>query len=82
MKDISDYLVKFKNIKNPKQDKEIIAEAIKKVTSHSIDTSAISIQRTIIFLKTNPYLLLEIRMKKETLLEEIKKNLKEITDIK
>ena len=82
MKNLSSLLEKFKNIKNPKEDKIKIATIVSKEISKEITEDKISITKNILSIKTDNYLKTEIFLKKEKILEELKVNNFFIKDIR
>ena len=55
METISSFLEKFRKIQSPLKKKEMIAEAIKKISSIEIKPEEIFFQQKTIVIKTNPY---------------------------
>ena len=71
---IKSLLAKYKNLKDPKEEKAKIAKIISEILGKEILGSQITITKNVLKIKTNNYLKTEIFMKKEKILEELKKN--------
>lgn len=82
LKNLSSLLEKFKNIKNPKEDRINIAKIICDSSGIKINESQISVTKNILSIKTNNYIKTEIFLKKEKILEELTKNKFYIKDIR
>ncbi|MEI8338132.1 MAG: hypothetical protein WCF92_03230 [bacterium] len=80
---ISSFLEKFKNLKDPKQDRTDIASIISGVIGEEINESLVNEKNGIIFLQISPMLKTQIFMNKEKIIqilnsEKPKLNIKDI----
>ncbi len=78
MKNIGDFLSKFKIIRSPKQNREEVVKLIKEVTDIEISEDEIKISNKTLFIQSHPALKNAIFLKKEFLLNQIKEKLPDI----
>lgn len=78
MKNIGDFLSKFKIIRNPKQNREVITHIIKEVTSIELDDSCVQIKNKIVFIHAHPAIKSAIFIKKDKIISLIKEKLPDI----
>lgn len=71
MKNIGDFLSKFKIIRNPAENRGVVVSVIKEVTGLSISADNIKIQKGSIFLQIHPAQKNIIYIKKEELLVKV-----------
>ena len=69
MQILSSFLERFKNIKDPKQDRIDIAHIISNVVGEEIDESLVNEKNGVIFLKISQILKSQIFINKEKILE-------------
>lgn len=83
MFNLSNYLDKFKNIKDPKEDKSVIASIILESANVTISEPDISLEKNVIHIRGNSVSKSRIYMKKEEILAKIGELLPDlkITDI-
>jgi len=80
MFNIGDFLIKFKNLTPPDQIvKNIFLNIIYKKLDIKIPKKNISLKNNTLYLKINPIIKNEIFLHKESILKELKKELKEKT---
>lgn len=85
MADIKDLLSKFNNILNKGfAEKDVIVRVFERVLDIKIDREDVSFKNDTLFIKSDSYLKAEIKLNKESLLKEIKKQglEKTVKDIK
>ena len=85
MADIKDLLSKFNNILNKGfAEKDVIVRVFERVLDVKIDREDVSFKNDTLFIKSDTYLKAEIKLNKESLLKEIKKQglEKTVKDIK
>jgi hypothetical protein len=85
MSDIKDLLSKFNNILNKGfAEKDVIVRVFERVLDIKIDREDVSFKNDTLFIKSDSYLKAEIKLNKESLLKEIKKQglEKTVKDIK
>lgn len=85
MADIKDLLSKFNNILNKGfAEKDVIVRVFERVLDVKIDREDVSFKNDTLFIKSDSYLKAEIKLNKEPLLKEIKKQglEKTVKDIK
>lgn len=85
MADIKDLLSKFNNILNKGfAEKDVIVRVFERVLGIKIDREDVSFKNDTLFIKSDSYLKAEIKLNKESLLKEIKKQglEKTVKDIK
>lgn len=85
MADIKDLLSKFNNILNKGfAEKDVIVRVFERVLYVKIDREDVSFKNDTLFIKSDSYLKAEIKLNKESLLKEIKKQglEKTVKDIK
>jgi len=85
MADIKDLLSKFNNILNKGfAEKDVIVRVFERVLDVKIDREDVSFKNDTLFIKSDSYLKAEIKLNKESLLKEIKKQglEKTVKDIK
>ena len=85
MADIKDLLSKFNNILNKGfAEKDVIVRGFERVLDVKIDREDVSFKNDTLFIKSDSYLKAEIKLNKESLLKEIKKQglEKTVKDIK
>ncbi len=75
MKNLSSLLERFKNIRDPKKDREELAKIISNTINFDILESNILLTKSEIKIKTNPTVRSQIFVNKEKIKEEILKNL-------
>lgn len=75
MKNLADFLQKFKAIRDPSLDKKIIAYVIKQTCGVDIEPSNIKIKNFVIQISEHPAIKTSIYMKKQSILELINKEL-------
>jgi hypothetical protein len=74
MADIKDLLSKFNNILNKGfAEKDVIVRVFERVLDVKIDIEDVSFKNDTLFIKSDSYLKAEIKLNKERLLKEIKK---------
>ncbi len=74
MADIKDLLSKFNNILNKGfAEKDVIVRVFERVLDVKIDREDVSFKNDTLFIKSDSYLKAEIKLNKESLLKEIKK---------
>jgi hypothetical protein len=74
MADIKDLLSKFNNILNKGfAEKDVIVSVFEKVLNVKIEKEDVSFKNDNLFIKSDSYLKAEIKLNKERLLREIKK---------
>lgn len=82
MRMLSSFLEKFKNLKNPKEDREKIATIISKKLGVTVIEDMIRLKKDTLSISADNYIKTEIFLKKEPLLEALQKegfqNIKEI----
>lgn len=78
MFNLSSYLEKFKNLKDPKENKTIISEVILGVTSVSVAPKNISIQRGTVFVEAGALQKNLIFLNKEEILKKISESLPDL----
>lgn len=71
MKNIGDFLSKFKIIRNPAENRGVVSNLIKEVTGVFVSPDAFKIQKGIVYLQIHPAQRNIIYIKKEILLEKI-----------
>ena len=77
MRSIDSFLNRLKRLlKYDQEIKQVIIRIIKNVVRVEIDESDIKIQNKILYIKTTPYIKNEIFIKKDLILEELNKLLK------
>ena len=77
MKGIESFLEKFKKLlKYDREIKKIIIEVVKNIIGVEVKEEDIKIQNKILYIKANPYIKNEIFIKKDLILERLKKSLK------
>ena len=77
MKEIESFLEKFKKLlRYDREIKKTITEIIKNSVNIYIKESEIKIQNKVLYIKANPYIKNEIFIKKDLILERLKKSLK------
>ncbi len=69
MQILSSFLEKFKNLKDPKQDRVDIACIISSVIGEEISESLVNEKNGVVFLQISPMLKTQIFMNKEKILE-------------
>jgi hypothetical protein len=79
---IKSFLDKYKNLKDPREEKEKIAKILAGILKIEIPAENISIKKGILSIKADNYLKTEIFLKKEKLLEEFKKKDVKVFEIK
>jgi len=84
MESISQFLEKFKKIKNPLEQKQAVARIMTEITTFEVSVEDFVIKSGTIFLQTNAYLRNEVYQKKHLILAKLKEDLKGlvIKDIK
>lgn len=75
MKNLSSLLERFKNIRDPKKDREELARIMSSVLNFDILESNILLTKSEIKVKVNPTVRSQIFINKEKIKEEIKKEL-------
>ncbi len=75
MKNLSSLLERFKNIRDPKKDREELARIMSSVLNFDILESNILLTKSEIKVKVNPTVRSQIFVNKEKIKEEIKKEL-------
>lgn len=75
MFNISSYLEKFKNLKDPKKDIQEISFIIGSILGFEIPDNSVRLQNNIIFFKGDNSYKTEIFLKKEIILENINQKL-------
>ncbi len=78
MKNIGDFLSKFKIIRSPRQNREEVVKLIKDVTGIEIGEEEIKITNRAVFIQSHPALKNAIFLKKEILINQIKEKLPDI----
>jgi hypothetical protein len=73
MQNLSSLLERFKNFKNPKDERIRLAEVVSRCLGFGVLHDSINLQKDILYLKVEGYLKTEIYIKKEMILESIKK---------
>lgn len=73
MQNLSSLLERFKGFKNPKEERTRLAEVVSKCVGFDIFHDSINLQKDILYLKVEGYLKTEVHIKKEMILETIKK---------
>ncbi|MFA6463892.1 MAG: hypothetical protein WCV55_02715 [Candidatus Paceibacterota bacterium] len=68
---ISSFLERFKNIKDPKQDRIDIAQIISNAIGEEIKESLVNEKNGVIFLQISPMLKTQIFMNKEKIIETL-----------
>jgi hypothetical protein len=76
---LSSYLEKFNNLKNPRENKTIISDILRSIAGIEMKEEYISIQKNKVFLQGSSLLKNRVFMMKEEILGEIQK---QITDLK
>ena len=71
MFNLSSYLEKFKNLKDPKEDKVVIANILSEEVGVNILVSEITIQKGTIFISGSALLKSRVFMKKEEIVKRI-----------
>ncbi len=79
---LANLLAKFKNLRDPKEERVKIAEVISKELGFDITESQISLTKGSLSIKADNYLKTEIFMRKDSLLEVLKKENLPIFEIK
>lgn len=75
MKNLSSLLERFKNIRDPKKDREELARIMSSVLNFEILESNISLTKSEIKVKVSPTVRSQIFVNKEKIKEEIKKEI-------
>lgn len=78
MRNIGDFLSKFKIIRNPAENRQVIVSVIKEVTGLSISPDTVKIQKRSVFLQIHPAQKNIIYIKKEELLTKIQATLPDL----
>ncbi|HEY4512708.1 MAG TPA: hypothetical protein VJH63_03580 [Candidatus Paceibacterota bacterium] len=82
MRILSSFLDKFKNLKDPKEDREKIAAIISKELGFDLTADMVVLKKDIILIQADSYIKTELFIKKEHLLETLRKegfkNIKEV----
>jgi hypothetical protein len=78
MKNIGDFLSRFKIIRSPKQNREEVVRIIQGVLKIDITESDIEIKNKIVFIQCHPAIKTAIFLKKEVILEQIKEKLPDV----
>lgn len=74
MLQIADLLARFKNLSNTeKAKKELVREVCRNIVGIDIPLDNISFSKNTIFIKTEPIIRTEIFLRKDSILNEIKK---------
>lgn len=79
---IQAFLEKYKRFKNPKEEREKIADIISKELGVEIKENQISVTKNTLSIKTNNYIKTEIFLKKDKILKTLNENKFYIKDIK
>lgn len=80
MKNLSSLLEKFKNIRDPKKEREELAKIISEVLNFEILESNLSINNNDIKFKINPTIKSQIFLCKEKIKERLKKELPRLSN--
>ncbi len=75
-------LEKFKNLRNPKEERVKIASVITEKLGFEISEDQVSLKRGTLLINADNYLKSEIFMQKDTLLEALKKEGLQVFEIK
>lgn len=78
MKNIGDFLSKFKIIRSPRQNREEIVKLIKEIANIEINEDEIKISNKIVFIQSHPAIKNAIFLKKDFLLNQIKEKLPDV----
>ncbi len=78
MKNIGDFLSRFKIIRSPKQNREEVVRMIQGVLKIDITESDIEIKNKIVFIQCHPAIKTAIFLKKQVILEQIKEKLPDV----
>lgn len=78
MKKISDFLSKFKVIRDPQKNREIVSNCIFSVTQVKISENEIEIVKNNIKLNCHPAIKNKVFLKKESVIEKIKQELPDL----
>jgi hypothetical protein len=78
MKKIEDFLSKFKIIRDPRKNREIVVGCIFKKTQIKISENELEINKNIINLNCHPAFKNKVFLNKEAVLEDIKKALPDL----
>lgn len=82
MLNLSSLLEKFKHLKDPKEEREKIATIISKCLGFEVEANLIDLKNGILYLNVSSYVKTEIFMKKELILESLKKGGFRIEDVR
>ncbi|MFA6050431.1 MAG: hypothetical protein WC761_04515 [Candidatus Paceibacterota bacterium] len=75
-------LERFKGLRDPKEERQKIAEIVSKELGFDITEDLVELKKNVLTLKVDNYLKSEIFMRKEGLLEALKKEKFFITEIR
>ncbi len=78
MKNIGDFLSRFKIIRSPKQNREEVVHIIQGVLKLDITESDIQIKNKMVFIQCHPAIKTAIFLKKQVILEQIKEKLPDV----
>lgn len=83
MKNLSSLLLKFKNLKDPKEELATLARLISEIVGKEITQTQIVLKDDVVYLQVSPYIKTEIYMKKESILEFLcKNNFQKVKDLR
>lgn len=78
MKNIGDFLSRFKIIRSPKQNREEVARIIQSVIKLDITEADIELKNRMVFIQCHPAIKTTVFLKKEIILEQIKEKLPDV----
>jgi hypothetical protein len=82
MLNLSSLLEKFKHLKDPKEEREKIAVLLSKCLGFNIESNLLDIKKDILYLNVSGYVKTEVFMKKDLVLEALKKEGFRVEDIR
>lgn len=82
MLNLSSLLEKFKHLKDPKEERNKIATIVSECLGFSVENNLIDLKNRILFLNVSGYIKTEVFMKKDLILESLKKEGFKVEDIR
>ncbi len=82
MRDLTNFLEKFKKIKDPKSHIRSVVHIIQSIINKNIDIKNTDLKDGVLYIKNDPYIKIEILMQKEKILDALTKEGLGVKDIK